>query len=200
MILNWHQSANLPSRSYTCGYCGNSIASAIGYFADHFITSGSPSGHRAYIYVCHKCDKPTFFNAPTIEQIPGAKFGNEVKDIDDVKVASLYDEARRTFSQNAFTSVVLSCRKLLMHVAVAKGAPEGQNFIQYVEYLSTQNYIPPDAKGWVDHIRQKGNEANHEIVIMIEEDAKDLIGFSEMLLKLIYEFPANIKRKIFPQK
>jgi hypothetical protein len=30
---------------------------------------------------------------------------------------------------------------------------------------------------------------------MSEEDAKDLISFCEMLLKLIYEFPANIKRK-----
>ncbi len=200
MTLTWHQNTGLLSYSYVCGYCGNSIASAIGYFADHFNAPSRGSGHRAYIYICHKCYKPTFFDAITAIQTPGAKFGNEVKDIDDVKVASLYDEARRTFSQNAFTSVVLSCRKLLMHIAVAKGAPAGQNFIQYVEYLSNQNYIPPDAKDWVDHIRQKGNEANHEIVIMKEEDAKDLLGFSEMLLKLIYEFPANIKRKKVPNK
>ena len=39
------------------------------------------------------------------------------------------------------------------------------------------------------------HEANHEIVIMKEEDAHDLISFIEMLLKLIFEFPANIKKK-----
>lgn len=166
--------------------------------ADHYNHGNQASGQKAYIYICHKCEKPTFFNALTLEQTPGAKFGNEIKDISDEKVAKLYNEARESFSQNAFTLVVLSCRKLLMHVAVSKGAPVGQNFIQYVEYLSDKNYIPPDAKEWVDHIKEKGNEANHEIVIMGEEDAKDLIRFSEMLLKLVYEFPANIKKKKVP--
>ena len=82
-----------------------------------------------------------------------------------------------------------------MHIAVSKGAKPNLKFIDYVEHLSKNNYIPPDAKEWVDHIRNKGNEANHEIVIMKEEDAKDLISFIEMLLKIIYEFPANIKKK-----
>ncbi len=82
-----------------------------------------------------------------------------------------------------------------MHIAVSKGAKQNLKFIEYVEYLSKNNYIPPDAKEWVDHIRSKGNEANHEIVIMAEEDAKDLLAFIEMLLKIIYEFPANIKKK-----
>jgi hypothetical protein len=82
-----------------------------------------------------------------------------------------------------------------MHIAVAKGAEEGKKFIEYVQFLADKNYIPPDAKDWVDHIREKGNEANHEITIMNKEDANDLISFSEMLLKLIYEFPANIRKK-----
>ena len=81
-----------------------------------------------------------------------------------------------------------------MHVAVAKGAKAGKTFIEYVEFLSTNNYVPPEAKGWVDHNRKKGNEANHEIMIMSEEEAKDLIIFSEMLLKLVYEFPAASKK------
>jgi hypothetical protein len=33
---------------------------------------------------------------------------------------------------------------------------------------------------------------------MKKEDAEDLISFSEMLLKLVYEFPANIQRKRKP--
>ena len=44
----------------------------------------------------------------------------------------------------------------------------------------------------VDHIRKKGNEANHEIVLMEKEDAEDLLVFSEMLLKFIYEFPKRV--------
>ena len=79
-----------------------------------------------------------------------------------------------------------------MHLAVEKGAPTGKSFLEYVEYLAQKGYVPPDGKGWVDHIRKKGNEANHEIKIMSEADAKDLIAFSEMLLKFVYEFPAKV--------
>ena len=100
--------------------------------------------------------------------------------------------------QNAFTASVLACRKLLMHVAVSKGANVGLKFIEYVEYLAKNHLIPVWSEDWVDHIREKGNEANHEILIMKKEDAEDLISFSEMLLKLVYEFPANIQRKRGP--
>ena len=76
-----------------------------------------------------------------------------------------------------------------MHIAVDKGAGEGLSFFKYVEYLDNNHYIPPNGKAWVDHVRTKGNEANHEIVIMQEDAASKLLVFVEMLLKLIYEFP-----------
>jgi hypothetical protein len=124
----------------------------------------------------------------------GPLFGNRVEDIPQ-QVRDLYDEARRTTATGSYTAAVLCCRKLLMHIAVSKGAQPGDTFISYVEYLADHNYVPPDAKGWVDHIRRKGNEANHEIAIMGKDDAVDLIRFSEMLLKLVYEFPASIQKK-----
>ncbi|GIW50780.1 MAG: hypothetical protein KatS3mg081_0135 [Gemmatimonadales bacterium] len=64
-----------------------------------------------------------------------------------------------------------------------------------MQYLVDHHFVPPDAKDWLDHIREKGNEANHEIVIMSKEDAEELVSFSEMLLKFIFEFPAVLKRK-----
>jgi hypothetical protein len=80
-----------------------------------------------------------------------------------------------------------------MHIAVEKGASTGKSFLEYVEFLAQQNYVPPNGKGWVDYIRKKGNEANHEIKVMSSEDAADLITFLEMLLKFIYEFPAKVQ-------
>ena len=71
-------------------------------------------------------------------------------------------------------------------------------FIEYVQFLSDKNYIPPDARAWVDHIRKKGNEANHEIVIMTKTEAEDLLDFIGMLLKIVYQFPATIKKRISP--
>lgn len=81
-----------------------------------------------------------------------------------------------------------------MNIAVVQGAKEGLKFIEYVNYLSNNGYTPPNGKHWVDHIRKKGNEANHEISLMNENDAKELLVFTEMLLKFIYEFPAIINQ------
>ena len=107
-------------------------------------------------------------------------------------VAELYEESRRNISINAFTSSVMLSRKILMHIAVAQGAQPGQSFAQYVEYLAGNGYVPPNGKAWVDHIRKKGNEANHEIIVAAQADAMDLLSFTEMLLKFVYEFPAKV--------
>ena len=78
---------------------------------------------------------------------------------------------------------------MLMNIAVEQGAAEGLKFIEYVSFLSDKGFVPPNGKHWVDHIRKKGNEATHEIAIMVEQDAKELVTFVEMLLRFIYEFP-----------
>ena len=79
-----------------------------------------------------------------------------------------------------------------MNISVHQGAKEGLKFIEYVEYLSRNGYIPPNGKMWVDHIRKKGNEATHEILLMNQQDASELISFIEMILRFIYEFPSMI--------
>ena len=81
-----------------------------------------------------------------------------------------------------------------MHIAVAQKAAVGKNFVEYVEYLADQGYVPPNGRGWVDHIRTRGNEANHEIQLMAKSDAEELISFAEMLLKFIYEFPQRVPK------
>ena len=83
-----------------------------------------------------------------------------------------------------------------MNIAVQKEASENLKFIAYVEYLADHGYVPPGGKSWVDHIRQKGNEATHEIKLMDKQDAEDLIKFSEMLLKFIYEFPGLLPQPV----
>lgn len=187
----WEESTNLVSRSYTCGYCGTSLASNRGWRA-RLGPHGTVGG---YIYVCHKCDRPTFFDKEN-KQAPGVVFGEPVSDIPDKTVEQLYNEARSTTGAGAYTAAVLCCRKLLMHIAVSKGAVSGDTFINYVQFLADKNYIPPDARDWVDHIRKKGNEANHEITIMGRYDAEELLSFCSMLLKVIFEFPATVKRRM----
>jgi hypothetical protein len=192
--LNWTNIQNLESKSYTCGYCGNPLASQQGFQATS-VKNFEKIGHKhSYIYICHFCSRPTYFDYEG-EQIPGSAYGNSVENIEDESIEKLFQEARRTTSSNCFTATVLCCRKILMHISVSKGADENKSFAYYVKYLSDNHFVPPGAQIWVDHIRNKGNEANHEISIMTPEDAKELLDFCEMLLKIIYEFPANVKKK-----
>jgi hypothetical protein len=79
-----------------------------------------------------------------------------------------------------------------MNIAVSQGAPAGQTFMAYVDYLANNGYIPPNGRNWVDYIRQRGNEATHEIPQMTDDEAAKLITFSEMLLKFIYEFQHHV--------
>lgn len=177
--MNWSNLSGIGSREYICGYCGNVVASDKGFFVN--------SDYK--IHICPHCSNPTYFSPST--QVPGVATGNEVAHL-PADIEALYRESRNCVAIGSYTSSVLSCRKLLMNIAVSQGAEEGNSFFHYVDYLVNQGYVPPNGRGWVDHIRKKGNEANHEILLMRKEDAEELILFSEMLLKFIYEFPNKI--------
>jgi hypothetical protein len=179
---NWSRTEQLDNKVFHCAFCGTKVTSAIGYWNDY-----SSKG----IWIC-PCDKPTFFDG--IIQYPQCPFGNSIDGIDSHEVSQLYEEARNCTSARAYTSAVLTCRKILMHIAVEKGAEKDQSFMGYVEYLSDKHYIPPDGKDWVDQIRTKSNEANHEIILMTKQDAEEIVGFTEMLLRFIYEFPKKVRR------
>jgi len=179
--MAWQNTQRIVSHSFTCGHCGNLVASDCGFF----------KALDQRVYICPHCDQPSYFSPS--EQLPGVAPGNDVRALPE-DVASLYREARRAVAASAYTAATLVSRKLLMNVAVAQKAPTGRTFVEYVEYLANQGYVPPNGKGWVDHIRKKGNEATHEIVVMKREDAEELVAFTEMLLKFIYEFPSRVPK------
>src|SRR6266496_4855831 len=135
--INWAASTTLTSRKYVCGYCGTSLASNQGF------SGQSPTGRGVFVYICHQCTGPTFFDIDG-SQFPGVTFGSAVADIPDEALVRLYDEARRTTSASAYTAAVLCCRKILMHIAVSKGAKAGESFVSYVQYLADHNFVPPD--------------------------------------------------------
>jgi hypothetical protein len=180
--LVWQNMQNLGARRFICGFCSTTVSPANGWI-------GSPQGggaNHAVLYICPECRGPIFRRGE--QQFPTAAFGNPVAHVPQ-ELNTLYEEARACTSANAFTAAVLICRKMLMNIAVQERAPEGGKFIDYVNHLADKGYVPPNGKHWVDHIRKRGNEATHEIALMSETDAKELVGFVEMLLRFIYEFP-----------
>lgn len=88
---------------------------------------------------------------------------------------------------NAFTASELLCRKILMHIAVEKAAPEGKPFVFYLDHLERAGYVTPPMKGWVNAIRANGNEATHAIAAPSKERAESTVMFTAELLRLTYE-------------
>lgn len=173
--MAWYDLNHLQSREFTCGWCGNKVATTSGYYDQ----VGSDK-----IYICPHCDYPSFFNSG--KQYPGSAYGDEVKNLPE-DVEGIYNELRQLHATSAWTSIVLLGRKLLMHIAVSKGAAENQRFIQYVEYLCDE-YVARNNRGWIDRVRTLGNTATHELQVMTQNDAELITDFSAMILKLIYEF------------
>lgn len=180
--MNWYDLKALEGRSYTCGYCGRGVGPNTGFWA-------RPEGSGHFIYICSFCRRPTYFE-PDGTQYPGVAYGTEVEHLPEA-VRRLYDEARNAMSVNAFTAAVMTCRKVLMNVAVTEGAKPGKSFADYVKWLADEGYVPAKGRTWVDRIREKGNEANHEIPDIDRTDAEDILSFTEMLLKVNYEMPAR---------
>lgn len=188
--MYWHNLQALDSKSYKCGYCGSPLASEKGYSASESALVGAK--RAATIYICHKCERPTFFGRDG-NQTPGILIGNPVNHIPNLEIEQLFNEARICFSIGAYTSSVMCCRKLLMNISVSEGADEGKSFVEYVDYLNSKNYIPPNGKKWVDSIRKLGNDANHKIEFRTKDEATRITTFTEMLLRFIYELPGIMK-------
>lgn len=180
--MAWTNQNDIGTKQFKCSFCSYNVASVYGFFPKE--------GGVRRIYLCPNCDQPNYFDQHG-NQYPGITPGSEVDHLPD-DLSALYKEVRDACSVNAHTASVLACRKLLMNIAVNQGAEEGKSFLFYVDYLAETGYVPPNGRGWVDHIRKKGNEATHEIALMKKVDAEELISFSEMLLKFIYEFPNKI--------
>jgi hypothetical protein len=181
----WQHIQEIPQHSFICGHCGKDVASHEGW-ARH--------GKGEFIFLCPACDKPTYIvdNQGAIHlQVPGPLPGRLIRNV-PTDANEFYEEARRCVRSNCFTAAVMICRKILMHVAVDLKAPQNQTFADYVAYLCNKGYIPPNGTGWVDFIRKKANEANHEVVVMGKPEAELLLALVAHLLMSIYELPSMV--------
>lgn len=188
MALGWFNTSDLSGASWTCGYCGKDVGGNVGYQRNNSISD------ERRIYICPFCENPTAFVPDSYgsrAQFPRPVTGNDVGGLPK-SVGELYGEVRRCMQCSSYTSAAMAMRKLLMHVAVDKGAEEGLAFAGYVRYLEDAGWVPPSGRDWVDRIRTVGNEATHEIAIVTRADAETLLDFTEMLLRIVYEFPARL--------
>jgi Domain of unknown function (DUF4145) len=180
----WHNVQPVGNVAYECGYCSHRVGPSLQFYARALRANQSKN---TPIFICPTCSHPTFFDFDG-KQVPAVRMGAHVPGITDPEVQRAYDEARDCTAAGAYTASVLICRKILMNLAVQHGAKPGLNFTEYVTYLEQARYVPPNGLAWVDKIRQKGNEATHELPQITQPDAAQIMRFVEMLLRFSYEF------------
>jgi hypothetical protein len=186
--MKWLNIENVEVAKFTCAYCRSLVASDRGYTAN-----GDVTNTYAYIRICPNCQYPTFFTLRGYQH-PTAAFGKPVSHLPSQEVEALYDEARNCMRVAAYIAAVMCCKKILMNMAVTEGAKEGKSFVQYLDYLKDQGFIPAKGKEWVEYVRLKGNEASYEISVMERKDAEQFITFLETLLRANCEFPATLQK------
>ena len=175
---SWIDAASIRVMKYECGYCDARVAADRGWETSQGLDS---------VYICPQCGQPTYFGS-SAGQVPRSRVGRNIANLPG-DVEDLYGEARDCMQVSAHTCAVLACRKLLLHIAVDKGAnAKSLTFIDCIDFLEQEHYLPRDGRQWVDRIRKRGNEANHEIVSMERSDAETILKLVEMLLTFVYEY------------
>jgi len=194
--LLWSTQRNLEIISFICGSCGRQVASGKGYDGTEYSTvTNSPTSRRVYVRICPHCSSQIYLNVDESQTsdlgsgkpIRGASYPSVEK------LYKLYNEACRCVSANAFTACALCCQKILMNIALSKGAKKESKFVDCVTFLSEKGYIPPDGRRWVDHIREKWDEPPLHIDIVKRKDAEALLNFTEVILKYIFDFPSGVQ-------
>lgn len=188
--LYWNEPRRMHAKSYLCGFCNDKVSSSLGYSLSSNPQVFSDSLYQKGIYICPSCGGPTFFDIND-KQLPGTLVVDSVEGIPP-EVEFLYNEARKSYAAGAFTGAVLLSRKMLMNLAVIFGAPEGKQFVTYVNFLVDKGYVAGSSKSWVDHIRTEGNEATHRVDQKTAASAETLLRFIEMILRINFEYHLHI--------
>ena len=193
----WGRPVQNAGSSYHCAHCATLTSPAQTWPADvHQNDNWGNAQNKvgfAAVLICSHCGRATFSSPRESIFLPSQKQGAVLAKLPP-GIAQLYEEARDCSSISAYTAAVMIARKLLMNLAVLEKAEEGLTFKAYVDYLEQNNFIPPKGKQWVEKIRKKGNEANHEIQLMTEQDCLDIMKLIEMLLRFNFELAEDPPR------
>lgn len=177
---------------YRCGHCGREVSGAI------VARAKDGNGHVRVLWlqcsVCH--DGSVLSDKAGLH--PGVPFGPTVEGLPK-EVEAAYEEARRCMGVSAYTATEGLCRKILMHVAVEKGAEEGKTFASYIDHLEAQGFVTPPMREWVRLIKDHGNMAQHRLDPPGRERAEGTLVFTAQLLRSIYEM-GHIASRFLPRK
>ena len=169
-------------QDYTCGHCERSVGGLV---------IAEIGERRIRWLLCPSCGNgsvqhddtilPSLLSIPQVEGLPS-------------DICQVYDEARKSFAVEAYTGCELLCRKILMSVAVDRGAAEDKSFEHYVDYLKDNGHITASLKDMADIIRRNGNQSTHKIGQPDPERAEYTVEFTAQVLRSIYEIESQFSK------
>lgn len=187
---DWGSAGPVSGASVVCPHCGAThtplslVTSA--RTSRKAVNGGWQIAFATRVFACTACSMPYIDFPADDKTFPSVRLGATLRNL-PAGIAQLYDEARDASSVGAFTACAMVARKALMNLAVLEGAKENQSFAFYVDYLASNGFVPPKGRTWVDKIRVTGNAATHEIEIVTQEGARDVMHLLENLLRFNFE-------------
>lgn len=167
-----------------CGYCSYEVSALEMY---HYSDS---QGKSTRWVICPLCSHGSVIDRSG-KIYPLTKYGTKIESLPS-DVHQLYDEVCDCMSVSAYTGAELVCRKIIMHIAIDKcKSKEGEEFAKYINDIEKAGHITSQMKDWVDEIRKIPNYATHSRSIPNDQEAKNVVNFTEQLLKLVYEIPGK---------
>lgn len=172
-----------------CYYCGRDVAAEVVHVHKEYSHGGQRVVPRTRWLQCGSCGEGSVMNAQGIVY-PSAPAGRPVQGLPD-EVANAWREARTAHAVTAYTAAEVMCRKILMYVAVDKANSKvRQSFKEHVDDLAAAGLFAPSIKPAVDKVRDRGNDAAHELPHTTEQESLATLGITEHLLRGVYEIPA----------
>ena len=113
-------------------------------------------------------------------------------------VGRAYSNAVRSFDVGLYEPCVIMSRKCIEAVCKELGATKG-NLKQRLSALGDDGKIDQNLLAWADQLRLIGNDAAHDLEIVIEQiDARDALDFVEAIL--MYVFTLNRRFEEFLER
>jgi hypothetical protein len=161
------------------------------------------------IAICSRCES-VFLLASTFYEIPGevsAPQGVEIlyPTTRQVSIANIpatikhaYSAAAHSYQVGLYEPCVIMCRKCIEALCQELGATKG-NLKNRLIYLQNHGQIDQNLLTWADELRLIGNDAAHDLNIVIEQvDAQDALEFIEAIL--MYSFSLTRKFEEFKKR
>lgn len=103
-------------------------------------------------------------------------------------IRNAYREALASFKSKAFTAATIMCRKTLEGICNAHSI-KARNLASGLQEMKKKGIIENRLFEWAEALRISGNEAAHDVNIEISnQDAKDIIEFTDALLEYVFTF------------